>query len=115
MPGTRPGWSTGADPSLTKNIFGTGEARNYGSYSNPEVDRLYDEAMLEFDREKQAEIYGEIHNLIYADQPYLFLYNKHSLYAFNKQLRGYRFSPRGPFHYDPGIRSIWVPTAIQAH
>jgi peptide/nickel transport system substrate-binding protein len=76
---------------------------------------LFDEAMREFDREKQAEIYGQIHNLIYADQPYLFLYNKHSLYAFNKQLRGYRFSPRGPFHYDPGIRSIWVPTAIQAH
>jgi peptide/nickel transport system substrate-binding protein len=103
------GWGTGADPSLNKNIFGTGEPRNYGSYSNPEVDRLFDEAMLEFDRDKQAEIYGKILNLIYADQPYLFLYNKHSLYAFNKKLRGYRFSPRGPFHYSPGIDSIWSP------
>jgi peptide/nickel transport system substrate-binding protein len=102
------GWGTGADPSLTRNLFGTGEGRNYVSYSNPEVDRLFVEAVKTFDREKQAEIYGEIHNLIYADQPYLFLYNVNSFYGFNKKLRGYRFSPRGPFHYSPGISSIWA-------
>jgi peptide/nickel transport system substrate-binding protein len=39
----------------------------------------------------------------------MFLYNKHSLYGFNKKLRGYRFSPRGPFHYSPGIDSLWSP------
>jgi peptide/nickel transport system substrate-binding protein len=101
------GWASGADPSLEKNIFGTGEGRNFGSYSNPEVDRLFDEAMKTFDREKQAEIYGRIHTLIYEDQPYLFLYDVNSFFGFNKQLRGYRFSPRGPFHYSPGISSIW--------
>lgn len=103
------GWSSGAEPSTNRNIFSTGEGRNFGSYSNPEVDRLFDEAMTEFDQQKQAEIYGRIAELIYADQPYLFLYDKHSLYGFNKKLRGYRFSPRGPFHYDPGIHSIWSP------
>ncbi len=103
------GWATGADPSLTKNIFGTGQGRNFGSYSNPEVDRLYVEAQKEFDRDKQAELYGKIHTLIYQDQPYMFLYNRHSLYGFNKKLRGYRFSPRGPFHFSPGIDAIWSP------
>jgi peptide/nickel transport system substrate-binding protein len=103
------GWSTGADPSTVRNLFGTGQERNYGSYSNPEVDRLLEEAMKEFDRDKQAELYGRVHKLVYADQPYLFLYNKHSLYGFNKKLRGYRFSPRGPFHYSPGIDSVWSP------
>jgi peptide/nickel transport system substrate-binding protein len=29
------------------------------------------------------------------------------MYAFNKSLRGYMYSPRGPFHYSPGISSIW--------
>jgi peptide/nickel transport system substrate-binding protein len=101
------GWSTGADPFTNKNIYGTGEARNYFSYSNPQVDALFEQAMQEFDRSKQAEIYGKIHNLVYEDQPCMFLYNKHSLYGFNKKLRGYRFSPRGPFHYSPGIDSIW--------
>lgn len=101
------GWASGADPSLERNIFGTGEARNFGSYSNPEVDRLFQEAMKTFDRAQQAEIYGRIHTLIYDDQPYLFLYDVNSFFGFNKQLRGYRFSPRGPFHYSPGISSIW--------
>jgi peptide/nickel transport system substrate-binding protein len=105
------GWSTGADPSTVRNIFGTGQERNYGSYSNPEVDRLLREAMQVFDRDQQAALYAQVHELIYADQPYLFLYNKHSLYGFNKKLRGYRFSPRGPFHYSPGVDSIWSPQA----
>ena len=54
-------------------------------YSNPEVDRLFDEGELEFDREKRAEIYGKIHNEVFADQPYLFLYTRSSFYGFNKR------------------------------
>ncbi|MEO0531588.1 MAG: ABC transporter substrate-binding protein [Planctomycetota bacterium] len=105
------GWGVGADPYFNKNIFGTDEDRNYVGYSNPEVDRLFDAGEREFDREKRAEIYAQIHNLIYADQPYLFLYNRSSFYGFNKRLRGYRFSPRGPFSYGPGLGSVWVPEA----
>lgn len=104
------GWGSGADPYLEKNIFGTGEARNFGNYSNPKVDELLKQAENEFDREKRAALYGEIHKIIYEDQPYLFLYNRKSLYGFSKKLRGYRFSPRGPFHYAPGIDSFWTPT-----
>lgn len=103
------GWGSAADPYLEKNIFGTGEGRNFGSYSNPKVDQLLAQAEQEFDHEKRAQLYGEIHKIIYEDQPYLFLYNRRSLYGFSKQLRGYRFSPRGPFHYSPGIDSIWSP------
>lgn len=103
------GWGAGADPYTNKNIFGTGEGRNYGSYSNAEVDRLLEEGETEFDREKRGEIYGKIHNQIFADQPYMFLYTRSSFYGFNKRLRGYRFSPRGPFSYGPGLGSVWVP------
>lgn len=101
------GWGAGADPFTSENIFGTGEFRNYGSYSNEEVDRLFEEGLKEFDREERAETYGRIHEIIWEDQPYLFLYNYSSFYGFNKDLRGYRFSPRGPFHYSPGFGSIW--------
>ncbi|MCC7475753.1 MAG: peptide-binding protein [Pirellulales bacterium] len=103
------GWSTGTDPYTNENIFGTGQDRNYGSYSNPKVDALFKQGMKEFDREKRAAIYGEISNLIYEDQPYLFLYTRSSFYGFNKKLRGYRFSPRGPFSYGPGFGAIWTP------
>ncbi len=101
------GWGTGADPDTSMNIWGTGEARNSVNYSNPEVDRIFHEAKREFDRDKRAVLYAELDRLIYEDQPYTFLYHQSSFYAFNKQLRGYMFSPRGPYSYSPGFSSIW--------
>ncbi len=53
------------------------------------------------------EAYGKIHELINEDQPMMFLYYRNSFYGFNKGLRGYMFSPRGPYHYGPGFSSIW--------
>ena len=107
MQATFGGWGTGADPDTSMNIWGTGEARNSVNYSNPEVDRLFQEAKREFNRDRRAELYAEIDRLIYEDQPYTFLYHQSSFYAFNKQLRGYMFSPRGPYSYSPGFGSIW--------
>jgi len=101
------GWGTGADPSTLKNIWETGEGRNFNQYSNPEVDKLLKQAKLEFDPSRRNELYGKIHQLIYDDQPVTFLYNQSSFYGFSKRLRGYKFSPRGPFHYGPGFGSIW--------
>ena len=105
------GWGTSTDPSSGKNIFGTGEGRNYGSYSNPEVDKLYEQGLREFDRDKRAAIYSKIHLLMWEDQPYTWLFNRNSFYGFNKKLRGYNFSPRGPFSYSPGFDSLYVPAA----
>jgi peptide/nickel transport system substrate-binding protein len=105
------GWSTGADPDTQTNIWYTGEPRNYGQYSNPEVDKLFVQARKEFDKEKRGELYGRIHNLLWEDQPYTWLYNRNGFYGFNKKLRGYNFSPRGPFHYSPGFSSIYITTA----
>jgi len=101
------GWGAGADPDLSHNIYGTREGRNYGLYSNPKVDELYIKARNEFDRQKRAAIYARIHELIYEDQPSTFLFTKNSFYAFSKRLRGYQFSPRGPYHYGPGVMSLY--------
>ncbi|MDB5386701.1 MAG: extracellular solute-binding protein family 5, partial [Planctomycetaceae bacterium] len=103
------GWGTGTDPESTVNIFGTGEMRNYPGYSNAEVDELFKLGVKEFDRQKRAEIYGKIHRIIYEDQPYTWLYCRSSFYGFNKELRGYMFSPRDPYGYSPGLMSIWKP------
>ncbi len=105
------GWGTGTDPSTLRNIFGTGEGRNFGNYSNPEIDRLFDEGEKEFDEAKRWQIYARIHEILYDDQPYTWLFFRSSFYGFNKKLRGYNFSPRGPYGVDPGFSSIWVPAA----
>lgn len=103
------GWGAGADPDTSSNIWATGEARNFGSYSNPEVDRLYAEARMELDRSRRAEKYAHIQEILWEDQPYTWLYWRNSFYGFSKDLRGYVFSPRGPFHYSPGFGSLWKP------
>ncbi len=81
--------------------------RNFLQYSNPEVDKLFVEGRKEFDREKRAAIYAKIDEIIYHDQPCTFLFWRNSFFGFNKQLRGYKFSPRGPFDYGPGFGSFW--------
>jgi len=101
------GWGTGTDPDTVENIWGTKQDRNFVCYSNPEVDQLFERGRKEFDRQKRAAIYARIHEIIYAEQPYTFLYVRNAFYGFNKQLRGYNFSPRGPYSYMPGFFSIW--------
>ncbi len=105
------GWGTGADPDTSENIWGSNAERNYVSYKNPEVDRLFEEGRKEFDPEKRAQIYQKIHSILWEDQPYTWLFNRTAFYGFNKSLRGYMFSPRGPYSYGPGFSSIWKPVA----
>jgi len=44
------------------------------SYSNEEIDRLFELGKVTPDRKKREEIYQKIHQIIYADQPACFLY-----------------------------------------
>ena len=103
------GWGSGTDPDTSDNIWATGAGRNFINYSNPEIDRLYIEGRRELDRAKRAEIYGRIQEILYEDQPYTWLYWRNAFYGFSRRLRGYVFSPRGPYHYAPGFGSMWKP------
>ncbi|MEI7780717.1 MAG: peptide-binding protein [Planctomycetota bacterium] len=103
------GWGAGTDPDSSENIWATGAGRNFTGYSNPEVDRLFAEGRRVLDRAKRAEKYARIQEILYEDQPYTWLYWRNSFYGFSKDLRGYVFSPRGPFHYSPGFGSLWMP------
>jgi len=103
------GWGSGTDPDSSENLWKTGEMRNYVGYSNPEVDRLFAEGRRELDRSRRAGKYARIQELLYEDQPYTWLFWRNSFYGFSKSLRGYVFSPRGPYHYSPGSGSLWKP------
>ncbi len=64
------------------------QGSNFGSYSNKEVDKLIEQANLEFDLAKRAVVLKKINRLIYEDQPYAFLYEPASLIAgFNKKIK----------------------------
>jgi peptide/nickel transport system substrate-binding protein len=102
------GWGTGTDPFSTENLWKTGEGRNYGEYSNTRVDELFIKAKYELEQDKRAVSYREIDDILWEEQPYTWLYYRSAFYGFNKKLRGYAFSPRGPFNYGPGFDSIWA-------
>jgi peptide/nickel transport system substrate-binding protein len=105
------GWGTAAYPDASENLWMTDKDRNFCEYSNPEVDQLFVQARSELSDEKRQEIFGKIHLLLYEDQPYTWLYFRNAYYGFNRSLRGYNFSPRGPYTYGPGFDAIWKPVA----
>jgi peptide/nickel transport system substrate-binding protein len=104
-------WVTGEEPDMQTNLWGTGQMRNYANYANPLVDELFTKARSEFDREKRAEHYGKIHKILWEDQPYTWLVHRSRFVGFNKRLRGMNFSPRGPYSFAPGFRSIYAAEA----
>jgi len=111
-------WGTGTDPDQGWNLWRTEEyerGRNYGGYSNPRVDELFELGRKEFDPQARAKIYQEIHKLIYEDQPYTWIYNHPILSAINKRIRGLQFSPRGIFNFDPSFEGWWVPVGQAKH
>jgi peptide/nickel transport system substrate-binding protein len=105
------GWGTGTDPDTGWNLWRTEQyetGRNYGKYSNPRVDTLFELGRKELDFDKRRKIYQEMHKIIYDDQPYTWIYNAATLAAFNKRIRGVEFSPRGIYGFDPSFDGWWV-------
>jgi ABC-type transport system substrate-binding protein len=81
-------WFSGqAELADTSNIIG---------YKNTEVDRLVQELRTCFDRDRQREIYHRVHELLYDDQPYLFLYTELQTAGINHRIHNVKFFPIKP-------------------
>ena len=110
------GWGTGADPDTSENLWTTkaiDAGRNYGCYSSKIVDQLFEDGKRELDPEKRAAIYQKIHLQLWDDQPYTWLYFRNAYYGFNRSLRGYNYSARGPYNYGPGESTIFKPAGMR--
>jgi ABC-type transport system substrate-binding protein len=59
------------DPIYLHDLFRTGAYQNRGRYSNPEVDKLLDEAIATFDRAKAKELYTRAQEVISREVPQL--------------------------------------------
>jgi peptide/nickel transport system substrate-binding protein len=59
---------------------------NYTHYSNPEVDKLYDMAMIETDFEKRKKMYNDAERLALEDSPWIILYYNEVIYLKNKRV-----------------------------
>ncbi len=115
------GWGLGLDPD-NFDIWHSSKTKkgefNFISYSSPEVDSLLVEGRRTFSTRKRAGIYRRIHEIIYDDQPYLFLYVPDALLAVHNRFRGIELAPIGVTY---NFIDWWVPeqeqryTHIKAH
>lgn len=85
------GWSTGVewDP---KQIWHSSSSvkggSNFTNYSNPEVDKLIDQAREELDKKKRIPILKKVYELIAADAPYLWFFNaKYVFYGHSPRMK----------------------------
>ena len=90
------GWLLLTDPDRASYLqFFTEGGSNYGSYSNPEVDRLLDEGRAETDPEARKEIYTEVAQIITDEVPYIFLLYQGYVVMHDPALEGFVVHPGG--------------------
>ncbi len=82
------GWAGGADPHGQANIWSTGKAQNYIAYSNPTVDKLFEEAaaVKGCQQEDRKKIYVELQRIIAQDAGYIFLFTNQNLVAVHNRM-----------------------------
>lgn len=76
-----------------------GASSNFISYSNPEVDRLIDQARKLYEREERIPLLRRVHKIIANDYPYIFWFNpQYTLYGHTKRV----IKPKETFKYGLG-------------
>jgi peptide/nickel transport system substrate-binding protein len=92
------GWSLSRDPD-NYDIWHSSKTKegefNFLGYKNESVDALLVEARRTFDQEKRKQDYNRIHQLIYDDQPCMFLFVADSLSILHSRFRGIKPAPIG--------------------
>ena len=94
------GWSTTLDPHSSTQVWRSdaSPSLNMVGYANERVDRLFDEGVREFDREKRKQIYQEIQQMISSEAPYVFLTTDLSYVGINNRVGGIEPTPLGIGH-----------------
>jgi peptide/nickel transport system substrate-binding protein len=89
-------WSGRIDPDGNSYVFmHTKAPQNDGGYSNPEADKLMEEArMISAPAERKA-VYEKLTKVLLDDLPIIYIYHRTLLIAHTKKLEGYRQMPDG--------------------
>lgn len=96
-------WVGVSDPDMLRRVFHSQQMPpvgfNRGSYSNPEVDRLIDEATVATDDETRARLYRDVQKLVAQEAPYISLWYKTNVAIARPDLTGIRLSPLAEFTF----------------
>lgn len=90
------GWSGRVDPDGNLHQFVTTDAGfNDGKYSNPEIDRLLEEARTVSDAEARKGLYHQAQQILSQDLPLIYLYYSPWLYGVDQGVQGFKPYPDG--------------------
>jgi peptide/nickel transport system substrate-binding protein len=88
------------------------KSSNFVGYKNPEADKLIAAGKLEYDDDKRAAIYRQLHQIIHDDYPVCFLFNPHEIMIVSDRFQNVKtFAPRPCFD----ITTWWVPRYLQKY
>lgn len=95
------GWGLSRDPDMY-DIWHSSKMKegefNFVGYSNKEVDKLLLEGRQTFDQEERMRIYHRVHEILYKEQPYLFLYVPDALPIIHRRFKGIEVGRGGIGH-----------------
>lgn len=91
------GWVFGVeqDPYQVWHSSQATQGSNFVGFENKEADRLIEEGRQEFDPQKRAALYRELHRIIDDVQPYTFLYTSPNLIALDRRFTNIKIHPSG--------------------
>jgi peptide/nickel transport system substrate-binding protein len=78
---------------------------NYGSYNNPEVNELIDEAYEARDEQTGTALWGQIDRLVMEDAAWAPLVYDREAYFWSSRVRNWKFSP---WLSNPDITNLWL-------
>lgn len=85
-------WGLTNDPN-DMDVYGTNGSQNKVNYSNEKVDKLYEQINKELDKEKAKELYKQLYTELNNDLPYIFVYQRSDMWAYNGRVKGLDISP----------------------
>ena len=94
------------DPIFYKDLFATSEiptqtrsSRNRSRYSNPELDKLIDEAVNTYDRQKARELYVKIQEIVSRDVPVIPLWYQSNIVIARKNVQNIQVNASGDWSF----------------
>jgi len=88
--------------------------QNFIFYSNPESDRIMDEARREFDQSKRKALYWRLNEILADEQPYTWVIQPSLKWGISKRVHGVVVSRAyGLFLWYPGELGWWIPREEQ--
>lgn len=94
------------DPDdFLRQSLGTDGPSNAAGYSNPDLDALFEEGLIEQDQEARREIYQQIQEMIIDEVPWIMLYTSNTFEGMAANVKGFTHSLSGSFH---ALRETWI-------